>query len=60
MLKGYVPNHYYLMIVKQNQKNVTETKKERLQEQARNSYRYCSGGEETKNKENMVEWKILI
>ena len=25
MLKAYVPNHYYLMIVKQNQKNVTET-----------------------------------
>ena len=50
MLKWYVPN----------QKNVTETAKERLQEQARNSYRYFSGGEETKNKENMVEWKILI
>ena len=48
MLKGYVPNHYYLMIVKQNQKNVTETTKEKLQEQARNSCRYCSGGEETK------------
>lgn len=34
MLKGYLPNHYYLMIVKQNQKNVTEITKERLQEQA--------------------------
>ena len=60
MLKAYVPNHYYLMIVKQNQKNVTETKKQRLQEQARNSYRYCSGEEGTKNKQNMVEWKISI
>ena len=25
-----------------------------------NSYRYCSGEEETKNKQNMVEWKISI